>query len=362
MIHFRRWVNYLYDHFNLYSIVLSNHEHPDLRADKIIVDECINKSRKSWVSSSLKVRSIAHKMKADLVHVHYVPSGFTSLFIDCPLITTVYGGDINEIPFNASIWERLMSRIILRKSDIILADAFDLISIMKDRLKIKTSKMKYFQWGVDLEYFDIKKRTDRYREKFKIPQHKKAILSYRGWAERYNILKILDAFSKLVKERKDVVLVLKNTSIVYNQEYKEIIEKRLMADDLNNNVIKVPDNLPYSELCELLFSCDIYVSVPDVDGTAMSLLESMACGLLPLLSELPAAMEWITDGKNGILCNTSEESLLNAFHRILDLPLETVKKWQEINSKTILEKADERSWMEKAHQMYIEAIHNKNRS
>jgi glycosyltransferase involved in cell wall biosynthesis len=45
----------------------------------------------------------------------------------------------------------------------------------------------------------------------------------------------------------------------------------------------------------------LFVSVPQSDGTAVSLLESMAAGCLPVLSDLPANREWVVDGLNGFL-------------------------------------------------------------
>ena len=37
------------------------------------------------------------------------------------------------------------------------------------------------------------------------------------------------------------------------------------------------------------------------DGTSVSLLEAMAVGCLPVLSDLPADREWVHDGEGGIL-------------------------------------------------------------
>jgi glycosyltransferase involved in cell wall biosynthesis len=45
----------------------------------------------------------------------------------------------------------------------------------------------------------------------------------------------------------------------------------------------------------------LFASVPVSDGTSVSLLESMAAGCLPVLSDLPANREWVADGRNGVL-------------------------------------------------------------
>jgi glycosyltransferase involved in cell wall biosynthesis len=38
-----------------------------------------------------------------------------------------------------------------------------------------------------------------------------------------------------------------------------------------------------------------------VDGSSVSLMEALACGLPALVSDIPANREWVTDGVNGWL-------------------------------------------------------------
>lgn len=61
---------------------------------------------------------------------------------------------------------------------------------------------------------------------------------------------------------------------------------------------------------EFYSNAKIFVSIPESDATAISLLEAMAYGCVPVLSDLPANREWIEDGKNGIIINLLEENLL----------------------------------------------------
>ncbi len=57
-----------------------------------------------------------------------------------------------------------------------------------------------------------------------------------------------------------------------------------------------------SELVTLLRMAHIYVSVSLSDGTSISLLEALASGVFPVLSDIPQNREWVTpDRDNGIL-------------------------------------------------------------
>ena len=46
---------------------------------------------------------------------------------------------------------------------------------------------------------------------------------------------------------------------------------------------------------------DLYVSPSHVDGSSVSLMEALACGLPCLVSDIPANMEWVREGENGWL-------------------------------------------------------------
>ena len=46
-------------------------------------------------------------------------------------------------------------------------------------------------------------------------------------------------------------------------------------------------------------SADLYVSASHSDGSSVSLLEAMACGVPPLVSDIPGNMEWVTHGRTG---------------------------------------------------------------
>ena len=183
--------------------------------------------------------------------------------------------------------------------------------------------------------------------------NKKVIVSYRGWGDRYNILTLLDAYAELIKTRDDVILVIKNTAIVYDQDYKVRVEERLNKDDLKDKLIILPNRLSYEKLIDLLHVSDIYVSIPDHDGTAMSLLESIACGAIPLLSDIKSSKEWVKHGENGFLCDITKYDIIKNLNFILNISENRLSRMREYNFRLVNEKANETKWMNQLNENYL---------
>jgi glycosyltransferase involved in cell wall biosynthesis len=75
---------------------------------------------------------------------------------------------------------------------------------------------------------------------------------------------------------------------------------------------------PYDEIAAALRSADAYASLTASDGVSASLLEAMAAGCLPIVSDIPAARTWITPGENGLLVDGSDAgSVAAALRRAL---------------------------------------------
>ena len=48
-------------------------------------------------------------------------------------------------------------------------------------------------------------------------------------------------------------------------------------------------------------AADLYLSASHSDGSSVSLMEALGCGLPVLVSDIPGNREWVTDGEQGWL-------------------------------------------------------------
>ncbi len=76
--------------------------------------------------------------------------------------------------------------------------------------------------------------------------------------------------------------------------------------------VKLLAKLTARELADRYRGSEVMVSPSTHDGTPNSLLEAMACGVLPVLGDLDSIREWITDGENGLLVDPIDPKALAA--------------------------------------------------
>jgi glycosyltransferase involved in cell wall biosynthesis len=92
------------------------------------------------------------------------------------------------------------------------------------------------------------------------------------------------------------------------------------------------------------------------DGTPNTLLEGMASGCFPVAGDLESIREWITDGENGLLTDSTDphrlaESILRAL-KSKDLR----KQAAGLNAKRIMEGAEYNACMSQASSFYRSLI------
>ena len=105
--------------------------------------------------------------------------------------------------------------------------------------------------------------------------------------------------------------------------------------------------IPHGELPEYLASSDIYVSTSLSDSTSLSLQEAMACELAPVVTDLPANREWVTDGENGFIVPINDiQSLADRIVYLLKNN-EARKRFGKAGREVIKQRAEYEREMEK---------------
>jgi glycosyltransferase involved in cell wall biosynthesis len=240
--------------------------------------------------------------QCQLIHVHWaIPTGLIgALVADLlrkPLVVTIHGSDFRMAMDKSSFLKRIFLHVCKR------ATHLNCVSwVMKkeiERLGIERGKISTFPMGVDEAFFEA--RRNRRRDLNGQPL---TILSNRNLLAIYNVSLLLRAIPMILKEEPKVRFV-----IAGDGPERENLEKKV--NELNiGSAVQFLGRIPHEEMPNLLSEADIYVSTSLYDGTSISLLEAMACGAFPIVTEIPSNREWIVDNQNGFLVPIDDEGIL----------------------------------------------------
>jgi glycosyltransferase involved in cell wall biosynthesis len=181
-----------------------------------------------------------------------------------------------------------------------------------------------------------------------------SIVCTRGFLPIYNNELLIRALKHLPED-------LPEYEVTFAAAGPELEKARALADEIlpaaQRERVKFLGGASRETLAELLSKAHIYVSVSLSDGTSLSLMEAMACGAFPVLSDIPANREWVEPTeKNGLLVSCDDEAgLAEALAKAMqDEALRAAAGTK--NRQLILERADLRANMQKVVQELVGCV------
>lgn len=186
------------------------------------------------------------------------------------------------------------ARFALQRSNALITDA-ECSADVAVSLGFEREKIFVFPWGVDLAHFDPQKAKTAgkaLREELGW-QNKTVLLCLRSWEPNYAVDVLLSAFEKAIEINPELRLLLLNDGSLQDE-----FMKTLQKESLENKVY-LGGRVPNDDLIKYYGAADIYVTPSHVDGSSVSLMEALACGLPVIASDIPANLEWVKPDYNG---------------------------------------------------------------
>lgn len=287
----------------------------------------------------------------DLIHVHWAGFGFLpSLAGVRPYVITAWGSDIYRMHEYDEATQRLICQG-LRSAELVTVDSADLKRAI-ETLGVVPERIRVIQWGVDTTLFAPGKPCEHRRAALGIGDGP-VIYSPRNIAPIYNNDLILASFARVLKAHPSAVLLQK----YYHRDPEALAGYLKTAEALGvAERVRLIGDMPYTDIPELYALADVVVSVPSSDATPMSVLEALACGVVPIVSDLPSLREWITDGANGYLVPIGDRDALAA--RIIHVlnAGEALEDARRRNRRLIMDRADHGQNMRAMGACYAELI------
>lgn len=283
-------------------------------------------SKIRYVASASVLRRIFLQCRAEILLTLWGGGWATMSYLSGvrPYAIFVGGGDILRV----SGINKWISAFALEKASIVFANG---IYFGKKALQFAPkANILPLYYGVDPQRFSP---ADS-------PSSPLSIICTRGFEPPYNNSYLIEALALMPQNVPEYRVIFTSPGALL--EETRSLADRILPDGLRHRV-NFLNGVTDDEMVSYLRNSNIYVSLSRYDGTSISLLEALSCGLFPVLSDIPQNQEWVNpELHNGLLVPLDQpqklaDALLQAMN---DASLR--EQARTINRQLILDRADGR--------------------
>jgi glycosyltransferase involved in cell wall biosynthesis len=292
-----------------------------------------------WPLRAGAARRHVHDLAPDIVHAHYLTS-YGYLAARCgrhPLVMTAWGSDLLVTPHTRR-WMRWLTGWILRRADLITGDSASLVEAAREYRP--QAPVHEIHWGVDRARFAP------------LPwEHKDGvqIVSLRAWEPNYQIGTLIEAFAMLRERLPDAPLKL---HLLGGGSLEALLRNQVQLLGLEQ-FVDFHGRLDDAGMAAVLARCKVSVSVPVSDATSVAMLESMACGLAVVASDLPANRQWINPE---LLVPVDNAQAIAQVLQLLACDDALARQAGERNAERIVLDGDRKAQMDRMDRLYQELL------
>lgn len=265
------------------------------------------------LKSIRRLKNILRDFQPSIIHVHQANSyafiAGKANVTKIPIVLTAWGSDVLILP-NKSPFHRWLVRKGLQSAQVLTADSKDMVDAIR-KLGIKTEVVQA-NFGVDLDLSAT-------------PTSERPMVFYsnRMHEPLYRIETIVEGMAEYLQSGAGEMIIAGKGSMT------KVLQEKVHTLGIAHRV-RFVGFIDAQQNQAFYLRSRFFLSIPVSDGTSISLLEAMAYGCIPIVSNLPSNREWIEDNVNGIILQKGE-TLSNAVQRGLKLPLpEVIKRNREI--------------------------------
>ena len=281
----------------------------------------------NYLAAIPAARTILDKVRPDVVAAYYV-TGYGTIAAWAgfhPLVQMTSGSDILLAPRRPAM--RRLVRYNLARAQLVTAWAPHMARAAGS-LGVPSSRLFVLARGIPIALFAGQRCPQPSIDR---PAR---LICTRSFAPIYRVEMLIRAAAELRRTGVAFTLTLAGTGP------REPHVRALVRDLALSSVIRFPGFVSNDELPQLLAQHDVYVSMAESDGVSASLLEAMAVGLLPVVTDNEANRVWITSNHNGLLAEASSPSSVAAVIQrgIADVDVRA-RAWH-VNPPLVREQAD----------------------
>jgi L-malate glycosyltransferase len=239
-----------------------------------------------YVRAIPQVRRLVRAIAPDLVHAHFLTSnGMVATASGFhPLVVSARGSDVHNSLGHPA--RRALIRFVLQRADLVNPVSAELAEKVA-ALGVATEKTLCLSQGIDAG-------------RFAVPRPARAggvvrLICTRKLHRPYQPAVIVAALTRLAAAGVDFSM-----TFAAGGRDLEALRRDVVARGLGDRVSFLGGYAP-ADLPALMAAADVYVSASLWDGTSPALLEAMAAGVYPVVTDCPANREWLRGDHEGLL-------------------------------------------------------------
>ena len=256
--------------------------------------ELRNTSREiAWWDYPRLVRAVRHALRTfepQVVHAGPVQDcAFLAAWAGAnPLVTMSWGSDILTAARRGP--GRVTARYALSRTTVFVCDC-QAVRQAAVTLGAPAERVVVFPWGVDLKHFSpgdgsgLRRRLGW--------EHTFVVLSTRSWEPSYGMGTLVAGFVRAAAQVPSLRLMILGSGSQGPQL------RRLLAQAGMSERVHFAGSVVLEDLPTYYRAADLYLTASRSDGSSVSLLEAMACGLPAVVSDIPGNREWVSTDVNG---------------------------------------------------------------
>lgn len=266
-----------------------------------------------YVAARRVMRRLVAEIDPDVTHAHYLSSYSWLAWLSGfrPYGITTWGSDIY---YDLTLSRRYSTfgRLALRGAAFVTADSRDLLRATV-AAGARPERAALVQWGVEVARFDTPP-DPALRTSLGL-DGRRVLFSPRTIMPLYNHEVVLRALRRLPPD----VHLLMSARAAYPDELARV--EGLIAElDLGDRVTILP-GIAYPDMAQHHLLADAVVSVPNTDGTPVTMWEAMAAGVPMVASDIPSLREWLGALTPDLLVPIGDvDRTVTAISTVLDMP------------------------------------------
>lgn len=258
-----------------------------------------------------QLRAWLQTVSPDWIHAHYLTSHGTLAWlarcmgVRSRLVGSAWGTDILVTPQRGKPW-RWVTQKVLRDCVLTTSDSQHMAQRMRE---LGAREVLVFPFGLDV-LPDILTQADKDPD---------LVFANRGLEDIYDPLRVVEVFARWAQRRPTLQLVLANDGSL-----RGLIQQHVDALNLRHRV-QLVGRLDAQAQAAYYRRAAWYLSLPRSDSVSVSLIEALAHGCVPIVSDLPANREWVQSEMSGLILpcggqvqQEQEESLWRRWHDVYE--------------------------------------------